>query len=525
MALFVLVLCLAFASYFYSAFLLEDISLSSLVEKKRNSDVIMTVPFESYFLRDDVMEHRTCQKTIIVQRKNNRQRLNWSDQPYDEWNVSDITEFPSLPIDNILCIQIGIRVGALVLSNPKHIVADSFLLGSNSTEHVLRQLQNTMSGATNDLIFKVVERKSIATHGHYELTSPEVRAKRRKNDNSGNFIWHFGATRMINPYTTQFISSSSEDPVSALVMQSANAFYMDTENEQDFNSLKSYIGSLTSLVQKINKPTILLGIGVQMEFSATSNVTSVKLHEHQVSFLNEIDQRNTGKSVSVRGEVTHTASVNAGAKNTISLGCPSLTISRSLDLGQDLEIKWNNVMSLLEKGKHTLKIGVALPAMRIESEDYSQVLDMLLSVCQSHDCYYISQMEYDEKQLLEYTRDKIKIKQSNLRFFREGVESWFEFMHGLDFVLSTRIHGGMAGISNGIPTVIVPTDYRILELVNAMKLPHIPYDVVMNKKLTSLDEIFAETEKDFAGFEINRRHHLKEYRRMLESAEIGRAHV
>ena len=66
--------------------------------------------------------------------------------------------------------------------------------------------------------------------------------------------------------------------------------------------------------------------------------------------------------------------------------------------------------------------------------------------------------------------------------FKEEVESWFEFVSKLDFFVSTRIHGGMAGISNGVPMIMIPTDLRILELVDAMKLPHISFEDAMNKE-------------------------------------------
>ena len=59
-------------------------------------------------------------------------------------------------------------------------------------------------------------------------------------------------------------------------------------------------------------------------------------------------------------------------------------------------------------------------------------------------------------------------------------------MHQLDFVVLTRIHGGMAGIANGIPTIIIPTDLQILELINAMKLPSLSFEDAMNKTFVSL---------------------------------------
>ena len=169
--------------------------------------------------------------------------------------------------------------------------------------------------------------------------------------------------------------------------------------------------------------------------------------------------------------------------------------------------------------EHKMKIGIGLPTLILGRDpQYEEIIDTLLSVCEKHDCYFIVQAPYDKPQLLEYAGDKVD--KEKVLHFSEGIEDWFEFMRTLDFVVSTRIHGGMAGIINDIPTIIIPTDYRILELVNAMVLPHISFDDAREKDFTSLAELMAATNKDFKRFEANRRNRLKEYKRMLESIDL-----
>ena len=77
-------------------------------------------------------------------------------------------------------------------------------------------------------------------------------------------------------------------------------------------------------------------------------------------------------------------------------------------------------------------------------------------------------MSYDKGQLLKFGGDRVD--KSKVLFFKDGVEDWFEFTQGLDFLVSTRIHGGMAGVTVGVPTLFLPTDFRIMELVNAMPI-------------------------------------------------------
>ena len=52
----------------------------------------------------------------------------------------------------------------------------------------------------------IVERKTVAFWGWYRPPSVSAVKVRQMNGNCGNFMWAYGATRMINPYTTAFIN-------------------------------------------------------------------------------------------------------------------------------------------------------------------------------------------------------------------------------------------------------------------------------------------------------------------------------
>ena len=151
-------------------------------------------------------------------------------------------------------------------------------------------------------------------------------------------------------------------------------------------------------------------------------------------------------------------------------------------------------------------------------KEYAKIIDMFLSVCKQHDCYFIYQMPYDS-QVETYAREKgEKIKK---KYFREGVEDWFEFMRSLDFMVSTRIHGDMAAVANEVPSLLIATDLRIAELLNAMKLPHLSIDddVIKNSSV-SLNDLMTSAVKDFQEFEENRRHRLVSYRKMLQAVGL-----
>ncbi len=188
-----------------------------------------------------------------------------------------------------------------------------------------------------------------------------------------------------------------------------------------------------------------------------------------------------------------------------------------MNLGGVLEDKWNKVLQKLKKGgaeSKSLKVALALPAVPSGSKDYGPAIDLLLSIFAQHDCYFIIQSGTYGRQLVDYTNGTID--ESKILQFEDQVEPWFDFMkESVDFVVSYRIHGAMAAISNEVPAVIIPTDFRILELVNAMKLPLLPMEKTKTKKYTSILDIVDDVSVDFTAFEQNRRDKLKEYKRIL----------
>mmetsp|Transcript_27495 Transcript_27495/g.32089 ORF Transcript_27495/g.32089 Transcript_27495/m.32089 type:complete len:997 (-) Transcript_27495:203-3193(-) len=494
----------------------EDLRIDDNNSKAVTNKAIMVSPFNAY---KPVGEHRTCKKTVVVRKKSGR-KMKWVDQPFKEHEVDDIGSIAPVPNDDMLCLQVGPTVGAVVTSRrtSEPNGGEVTLISSAMAETFVQQLEKRMVEESNDIEFEIINRKIIGMHGRYLPSTPEAKVTRTRDGNIGNFIWAFGATRMMNPYTTE-IKEYNSNSISALIIASANILNLAPETAPaDYEIMMKNLNPITNAVRNINKPTIVLGIGIQAEFANIEEIKRIKLYDHQVTFMNQIAERSTGKSVSVRGEFTETACINAGVENCISLGCPSLSISRSPNLGQVLETKWNNVEANLKSGQ-SMRLGITLPAITpVDDPKYQKIVGMLFSLCEAHDCYFIMQARYDRPQLLKYAGDRIN--KEKILYFNEEVDGWFEFIRTLDFVVSTRIHGGMAGISNEVPTVIIPTDLRILELINAMVLPHISFEDAIGKDFTSLDEIMEAAGRDFTAFETNRRNRLKEYKRMLESIGV-----
>ena len=129
-----------------------------------------------------------------------------------------------------------------------------------------------------------------------------------------------------------------------------------------------------------------------------------------------------------------------------------------------------------------------------------------------------------------------KLNSSSLQYKEYvNVESWLAGAKEYDLCISFRIHGSMTFIGSGVPTIAAPTDFRIMELLAAMKIPYqLPHDL---EKLLLEDFSAQESNpnegsdfvlsimnhaknQNFTDFEVNRREKLKGWKHILEQAGL-----
>ena len=503
-----------------------------------------------------------CQKTIVFEDSRDDGEVGKKFSSI-EMRLATVDGFEQ---ENLLCVQKGTQIGAA-------IGRDGQILHGTDLASYVKWLEDQDGGSCHDSSggkklppYRVVDLKYVVMDGNYLPSTIEANNARRKPDgNKGNFVWQYGAGTIVNPYTTKvreaveagyyyflciFLSlfrlncvtlpslehsflltslcpqkfvDKKDWRTSAYIFASANLFLMNRDTPKNEEMMQNMAKIYTDRVTKYDLPSIVFGIGVQVEFDQVQNVSSLSLEGYDVykKLIHEFSSRHDHRSIAVRGDVTELACRNSGYSKCISMGCPSLTISRNMNLGRTLQTKWNKVMTALQAGGEEakkLKIVLTVPAIQLNSPTkghlYRRLTDMLLSLYEQHDCYFIMQSDYDRPNLMHYTNHTLD--PSRVLTFDDKVEEWFEFISGMDIVVSTRIHGGMAGISNQVPAVIIPTDFRILELVNAMKLPTLPMGNVETTKYDSLMQLMEDIPVDYEGFETNRRRKIREYKRMLE---------
>ncbi|MEO4000990.1 polysaccharide pyruvyl transferase family protein [Mesorhizobium sp. CAU 1732] len=273
-----------------------------------------------------------------------------------------------------------------------------------------------------------------------------------------------------------------------------------------------------SYLKQLKIPVILLSLGVQFRFGDT-----IELTPEDVDSLKWL--HDNAASSQVRGHMSQELLARYGIHNTRVLGCPSLLWSGK----RDLKLKppsYDNVgftitdmgaipvlhafqfdimkkvfdraknFSLVAQGGEyvlqdylTLRDGVH-PSLRedylvegmtghtseVAKTDYSGGLKPG-QLMKSYVTRY--SIEDKAKSVDWYYRELPETLRRNIKergFFSTQLPEYLRRSRDLSLIVGTRLHGNIIAISQGTPAVYAVHDYRLKDMVEFLKLPHMAFD-------------------------------------------------
>ncbi|MCQ8822189.1 polysaccharide pyruvyl transferase family protein [Pseudoalteromonas agarivorans] len=340
--------------------------------------------------------------------------------------------------------------------------------------------------------------------------------KKLTSNNTGNLMFKYAARRLFK--NDVFYIKYSDDPdlirdkFDVLVLPEANLI----------NPSVNY-AKQASFVAKLDKPTLLLGVGAQAK-DIVGAEEFPPIPEGTISFLKEVSKRTP--NIFCRGEFTKSIIKSMGIDNVLAIGCPTFMINPTNTL-------WENILSKPQGNilkKLSVTEGVYPVVKRTDSLNNTErfLFDQVLY----NDAHYVAQCQISvlkigfgleeevERNNLNNLRrylaphsdlDKFSNKLLlNSRSFSR-VDNWLNYARSRTGFCGTRIHGNMVAIQSAVPSLPVAHDSRTKELCQIMRLPFITpenfddirsksdliaaYDVVYDSNANDLDAFRSEVAK------------------------------
>jgi hypothetical protein len=331
--------------------------------------------------------------------------------------------------------------------------------------------------------------------------------------NSGNMLFYSSVWRGISVpgvelvpdgyacewHSTPRLASVINENFDAYVVPMANAFR---------SAFMGSLDRLTQVIERLTIPVIVIGVGAQLDLEG--NLDSIR-PEHRASitrFVRAVLDRSA--SIGVRGELTERMLRHFGFPADLIevIGCPSVFekgpnpgLVRKVDsLTRDSEIAMNYTPRVKNVGRMIEENSARHPRSVVIPQIHGTLGLMVWGEPQNR--------KYDPR-LPEYVDHPLYLE-DRMRFFVDA-STWIDYLKTKDFCFGTRIHGNVAGVSAGIPTVVLAHDSRTRELAQYHGIPH-----QMRRTLSrSVDAAKLYEEADLDTFAARQPETFERYRAFL----------
>jgi hypothetical protein len=345
--------------------------------------------------------------------------------------------------------------------------------------------------------------------------------------NTGNLVFHYAARKILKGkklYAWPFFDGYDS------VEKSDVAIFIAA------NHLR--IGSLTeefmSYLESIERRAVVLGLGIQSPLGLSAEEIWADLAPDPVQSRFFRWLGSLSGPIGVRGETSAQVLALAGIESRV-IGCPSLFLNRSKNLGQKIsqslsqalerarapvtgnsntdaqlpkvavaaaatwEVYNNQDAQLSETERRLFRLSLESGGVYIQQSGGSDLIDITLGRFSSVSDSAVASVA----KILGWGSDDVTFRTifPGLGRVFFDVVPWLKTVATHDLSIGTRVHGNMLGIAAGIPAIFVPHDGRTQELVETMKLPWVSQQDLSEN--SSLADILGAV--NFDGNEFDKR--------------------
>ena len=289
------------------------------------------------------------------------------------------------------------------------------------------------------------------------------------------------------------------------------------------------MGGLATILNQINLPKIGVGLGYQGEFNQESKAIPEGNWRFVKSILNNKPSP-TKPNLALRGQKTFDVINEYGFNDGIVVtGCPSIMLNENMRLGEQIASNFK------EKPESIVVAAGSVSHKKLQKLEESMA-DFITHnngeyiVQHPESLFYLALGSYNllSEEAIESWRNYIRPSLSQNDFLlwmqkysklHTHVPTWLRSLKYRDMVLGCRIHGTLAGLMAGIPSVCLYIDSRTKELCEQMSIPALnAYDF---QDGIDVNEVYSYAKKiNWQEFDFNRQNLLIDFNRFFSDQNI-----
>ena len=320
------------------------------------------------------------------------------------------------------------------------------------------------------------------------FTPEQIIEKNLIGANSGNLLYAFGVYRTL----------MTEDVVIDVDYYGVERFFTEKDIDRINEEYDAYICPLADafreafseklvkyakLFDKLKIPCYVIGLDVRAPYESSVK-DGFSFDEQAKVFVNSVLKKSS--LLGLRGEITAEYMKHLGFQEDRDfqvIGCPSMyTFGRELP---QRKLQFSSDDKLISSTRISCNMSSITP------ENVLGFLFAQMNRFPNHFCIEQNEAELrllyngiryitnqkDNSTLLPLEITHPLLKEDRYKFFI-NVKTWFEFFETIDLCIGSKLHGNVAGILSGCPTLFIPIDGRMRELVSYHNFPSIPYNCI-----------------------------------------------
>lgn len=290
---------------------------------------------------------------------------------------------------------------------------------------------------------------------------------------------------------------------------------------------------LTKVIRKLDVPVTVIGVGSQHGLG--DGTFNDELDRDVKAFMSAVLDRSA--SVGVRGEKTadYLDSIGFGREHVDVIGCPSVFMNGA---PQPVE---KSAASISQHSKIAMTVSPYVGKLNSLVASHTKRYENLIYIPQN--LKDLNMMVWGENRSHPKNRwnpthiDHPLYTEDRMRFPLDP-RTWVEYLSDFDFVFGSRIHGSIAGILAGVPTMLLVHDSRTLELAEYHAIPYVKVTDLStradakelynqtdytkyNQRLPEVQRILADfLEKNALGHVLDQNQEATEFDAKLAAADL-----